>query len=181
MSLSDTVKRKTECKIISWHWAHSKELLTFSASGIICLTFWHLATTQVKHSIESLDQGPGEKTSLVYFMHYKTAEMMVEESLWLCFLSNLDAGKPNTWHCRQLLGTCCCYSSGEERSQLRWLTQQQHRAVGSVSACRGSSSVGCAEVQFWPWVISVMKRVLIGLSYHIRRFASLRQLTDPYL
>lgn len=118
MSLSDTVKRKTECKIISWHWAHSKELLTFSASGIICLTFWHLATTQVKHSIESLDQGPGEKTSLVYFMHYKTAEMMVEESLWLCFLSNLDAGKPNTWHCRQLLGTCCCCSSGEERSQL---------------------------------------------------------------
>lgn len=124
---------------------------------------------------------PRGKTSLVYFMHYKTAEMMVEESLWLCFLSNLDAGKPNTWHCRQLLGTCCCYSSGEERSQLRWLTQQQHRAVGSVSACRGSSSVGCAEVQFWPWVISVMKRVLIGLSYHIRRFASLRQLTDPYL
>lgn len=61
MSLSDTVKRKTECKIISWHWAHSKELLTFSAFGIICLTFWHLATTQVKHSIESLDQGPGEK------------------------------------------------------------------------------------------------------------------------
>lgn len=144
MSLSDTVKSKTKHKIISWHCAHSKELLTFSAFGIICLTFWHFTTTQVKHAIECLDQGPGEKPPWCTSCTYKTTEMVVDGSLWLCFLSNVDAGKPNTWHCRQLLGTCRCYSPGEVPSQLHWLTQRQHSAVGSVGA---ASSLLCLPAE----------------------------------
>lgn len=152
MSLSDTVKSKTKHKIISWHCAHSKELLTFSAFGIICLTFWHFTTTQVKHTIKCLDQGPGEKPPWCTSCTYKTTEMVVDGSLWLCFLSNVDAGKPNTWHCRQLLGTVAA-------------TVQERCNLSSTDWHSGSTALWAPWALHLPCSVCLQRAKLCGMCW----------------
>lgn len=162
-----------------WHWAHSKELFTFSTVGIIHLTLWHFTTVQVKHTGKHLDDVPGEKSPWCIWC------LMRQHRWWWrrsCDFASLATSVPgNQTHHR------LCRASQPAAGRVR-LTLQPGRGrtaallsalAGSLRvprspcfllALRGRSSAGCSGACFQPWVMSVMKCVLAGLTDDISWF-----------